>query len=156
MGKRGGLYRVSMPIENLFPHLRNAGYEITSPPSVEYNCVAWAAQENDRWWWPDRLGIGYWPENTPREETLEAFAQAFVTLGYEPCDSNELEPGFEKIAIYVSQYGEPTHVAKQLSSSRWTSKLGNWEDIEHSFEGLENSPYGSVAQVLRRRLRSLP
>ena len=31
-----------MLIENLFPHLTDPGYEIISPPSVEYNCVAWA------------------------------------------------------------------------------------------------------------------
>lgn len=141
---------MSTTIEDLFPHLQATGYEITSPPSTEYNCIAWAAHEDDRWWWPDPAGIGYWPDNSRREENVGVFVQLFNTLGYAPCDIPELEPGFEKMAIFVNPNGVPTHVARQLSNGRWTSKLGKAEDIEHSLEGLEGTAYGSVAQILRR------
>ncbi|WP_445301065.1 MULTISPECIES: DUF7689 domain-containing protein [unclassified Microcoleus] len=27
-------------------------YQVTRPKSQEYNCFAWAAEEDDRWWQP--------------------------------------------------------------------------------------------------------
>jgi len=55
---------------------------------------------------------------------------AYATLGYEPCLDGTLEPGFEKIVIYVLS-GTPTHAARQLNSGLWTSKLGQQVDVEH-------------------------
>lgn len=142
-----------MSIESVFSHLRATGYTITSPATPDYNCVAWAAKENDRWWWPDPSGTSYWPENAPREVTLDAFLVAFAALGFEICSSDVFEPGFEKIAIYVNAQGEPTHISRQLNSGRWTSKLGPSVDIEHRFDGLNGSSlYGSVGRILRRAL----
>jgi hypothetical protein len=70
--------------------------------------------------------------------------------GYTKCDSPALEPGFEKLAIYGDRLGF-THVAKQLPTGVWTSKLGAWEDIEHNNpEALEGKSYGRVKAVIRR------
>jgi hypothetical protein len=52
--------------------LASIGYELTSPDTIDYNCVAWAAEEDDIWWWPDPFLESYWPYDVPREETLEA------------------------------------------------------------------------------------
>ena len=142
-----------MSLEASFPRLRETGYRITSPATNEYNCIAWAAGESDRWWWPDPSGISYWPEGAPRQETLEAFLVAFSTVGFELCSSEVPEGGVEKVAIYVNALGEPTHMARQLSSGGWTSKLGKSEDIEHQFDSLDGSQvYGSVAYILKRSL----
>lgn len=103
-----------------------------------------------RWWWPDALDTSYWPEGAPRQETVAAFVQAYATLGFVTCQSDTLEPGFEKIAIYVDTSGKPSHAARQLPSGKWTSKLGRSEDIEHLLDGLTNSEYGSVARILKR------
>jgi hypothetical protein len=35
----------------------------------------------------------------PREETIEVFQQAFETLGYEVCQGDALEEGFQKIVL---------------------------------------------------------
>ena len=81
---------------------------------------------------------------------LAAFVTAFGTLGYGPCADGGLEQGFEKIAIYQSPKGV-THAARQLSTGRWTSKLGQLEDIEHTSPAeLEGSEYGRVVQYMRR------
>ena len=142
---------VAVSLETIFPRLRATGYIITSPASEDYNCIGWAAGENDRWWWPDPLGVDFWPENIPREETFDAFLAAFSALGFEPCSSEALEDGIEKIAVYLNANGLPTHMARQLTSGRWTSKLGKSVDIEHAFEGLDGSNlYGSVACLLKR------
>ena len=142
-----------MAIDSWFPHLKDTGYTITSPATEDYNCIAWAAREDDRWWWPDPLGTSYWPENASREVTLNAFLAAFSTLGFESCFDSQLEPGFEKIAIYINADGEPSHISRQLNNGRWTSKLGKSFDIEHAFDGLNNSQYGSIAHILRRRIQ---
>ena len=53
-------------------------FEITSNETEEYNCIAWAAHDTERWWWP---GAGvYWPSGVREEETLDAFEEAYATL----------------------------------------------------------------------------
>lgn len=130
-----------------------------SPATPEYNCIAFAANEDFRWWWPIPQDSYYWPENVPREENLEAFVKAFETLGYLVCDNDNLERGFEKVAIYVDDLGKPKHAARQLRNGKWISKLGNYIDVEHELDCLREyllnvggTDYGTVAVVLKREL----
>ena len=51
------------PLEIALPGLAGTNYRVTSPADDGYNCIAWAATETDRWWWPDPFGAGYWPED---------------------------------------------------------------------------------------------
>ena len=79
----------------------------------------------------------------------------FRILGYEPCEKAEFETGYEKVAIYIDRLDRPTHMARQLFSGWWTSKLGNGEDIIHKLAGVEGPgfvgrDYGRVVQVLKR------
>ena len=148
--------RLTEDREIAFPNLTTGTYRVTSAASSVYNCLAWAACETEAWWWPDAGGDYYWPSDAPREETIEAFVQAYRSAGYTPCPDAKPEPGMEKAAIYADATGNPTHAAKQSESGAWTSKLGNWEDIEHaSLSQLQGpgSPYGTVVQVLKRPRR---
>jgi hypothetical protein len=139
------------PLEHLFPSLQTKPYQVTSPATDGYNCIAWAAGATNFWWWPfGDPNWTYWPENVPRQETLDAFRDAFATLGYVVCDHPDVEPGFEKIALFADARGCPTHAARQLSSGRWTSKLGQLEDIEHDLRDLEGTEYGVVALLMKR------
>ena len=133
-----------------FPNLRQGEFQLTSRESDEYNCIAWAARDTTRWWWPSI--DAYWPAAVPQAETLENFIAAFRTLGYRPCEFNEaLEPEFEKVAIYIGDNGRPTHMARQLESGKWTSKLGEGCDIEHDYlRGVEGVAYGRAVQILKR------
>lgn len=134
-------------VEAHFPNLKNTNYKVTSPNTPIYNCIAWAAGESHRWWWPL---LGYWPKKVPRQLTLEAFVEAYSTLGYIPCDNENLEQGFEKVAIYLNDNGEPTHAARQLSDGNWSSKLGRSHDISHPLHAIEGEAYGKVATILKR------
>ncbi|MDZ8187072.1 MAG: hypothetical protein RMX96_19770 [Nostoc sp. ChiSLP02] len=137
--------------ENKFPNLSRTEYSVTSKQSTLYNCFAWAAGEDNRWWSPiDPDNTYYWVEGITPELTMSAFIQAYESLGYELCNNSDLEAGFEKIAIYATSDGEPTHAARQLLNGKWTSKLGRWEDIEHELEGLIGEMYGDVKQILKR------
>lgn len=141
--------------EEKFPRLAAEGYLVTSPATYDYNCIAFAADDEESWWWPDDTGMGFWPVGVTREETIEAFIEAYRLSGYEQCDHGLLEIDFEKIASYAEK-GIPTHASKQLPDGRWKSKLGAWEDIHHqTVSGVCDSLYGQVAVFMRRAAYSL-
>ena len=142
---------MSVNLEDLFPNLRPGNYEITSQADTRYNCVAWAIGDSSAWWENLPAGGYYWPAAAESSETVAGWIQVFVLSGYSACESGDPEPGFEKVAIYVNDTGEPAHVARQLISGRWTSKLGGFQDItHHSLEAIEMPDYGRASVFLKR------
>jgi hypothetical protein len=152
MGTRERVDRVT-DFEALFPKLRGSQYRITSASDAAYNCIAWAVGETNRWWWPD-AAVEFWPTGGSRAETLMAFQEAFAYSDYVVCVDDEMEVGFEKVALFADEHGLPRHASRQLRSGRWTSKIGELEDIEHSLRDLEGMEYGSVTVIMRRPLRA--
>ncbi len=51
-----------MWIDEYLPQLSAEGYQVTSEPTDEYNCIAHAAAETDRWWSHVADADYYWPE----------------------------------------------------------------------------------------------
>jgi hypothetical protein len=94
---------VETDLEIIFPALRSQPYQITSPINLRYNCVAFAAGDIQRWWWPDEAGEDAWPETVARAETVECFRDAFATLGYAVCANDVHEPGYERLRCLRSQ-----------------------------------------------------
>ncbi len=137
-------------IERLFPGLQRAGYRITSEATEAYNCVAWAAGGTSGWWEP--ADECFWPAAVPQVDSFEAYVQVFTSLGYLTGATESLEEGFEKVALFKDEAGDFTHAARQLPSGKWTSKLGEFEDIEHELRDLEGDEYGTVALILKRPL----
>lgn len=144
-------------IEREFPRLQGgADYEHRSPIDHDYNCIAFAAGDTARFWWPPPpaplKGGSYWPPGAPADETIDAFVEAFRTVGYEVCGDGTFEPGFEKVAIYARS-GVPTHAARQVvAEGKWMSKLGRGYDIAHDdVDGVGGHPgYGDVVAFMRR------
>jgi hypothetical protein len=138
-----------MPPSPAFPNLAPGNHRVTSDRATAYNCIAWAAGDDVRWWWPVEAEDVHWPGGVPRVEDLASFAAAFATLGYQPCESDGLEPGWEKVAIYaVGRF--PKHAARQLPDGWWTSKLGKSFDIAHTIEAVAGPTYGEPALFLSR------
>lgn len=138
-------------LESIFPRLRGSSWKVTSPATRQYNCIGWAAHDSMNWWWPitDDDDV-YWPPQAEGSETVAAFVSAFAVNGYAECADEHLEPGFEKVAVFAFAEDDPSHVARQLPDGSWTSKLGEFEDIEHELRALEGSAYGNVVRVLKR------
>jgi hypothetical protein len=140
-------------LEALFPSLRQTSYSITSPASDFPNCVGWALR-SDLNFEPrlsNFIGGYYWPDGIRRDDSVEAWIELFELHGYRRCDSADLEEGIEKIAIYSDSNGEALHVARQLSSGEWTSKIGKLEDIRHrALDDLAGRDYGHVSVLMRR------
>ena len=145
---------IERALRSVLPNLTARNWGVTSPSTNRYNCIAWAAGDNSRWWWPE--GSYYWPDGAPRECSLSAFLAAFGTLGYEECATPDLERPTEKIAIFALQNvsngsPQPTHAARQLSDGRWTSKLGPSVDIVHStLHHVSGTEYGIPVRFMGR------
>jgi hypothetical protein len=86
----------------------------------------------------------------PRVETIDALIKFYETFGYSETPTGEYEEGFEKIAIYATAFGKPTHAARQVGPTTWASKLGNWYDIEHTKDAVSGGSYGEVVKYMQR------
>jgi hypothetical protein len=140
------------------PYLTDDTCRVTSRAVRRYNCIAWAAGNDQRNWWPDPMGVGYWPPTVAREVSVEAFMHAYETLGYTLCLNGSLENGVEKMALFGIKEPDgstaPTHAALQLETGEWTSKLGPFEDVIHTDVNAANGPvYGKVILYMARPRR---
>jgi hypothetical protein len=95
------------------------------------------------------MGLYYWPSGVTRQYSLEAYRSAYEALGYTETTGEDLEPEYQKIALFT-KYGVPTHASRQLESGFWTSKLGRDVDMKHRLQGVCGNQYGEVALILRR------
>ena len=148
-------------LEDWLPRLRSSGYRITSPPTDNYNCIAWAVGETAQWWSPIDDDDHYWPAELPRQledvpVPVEGVTSALATVGFVECEGAAMEDGYEKVAIFADEDGF-THVARQMPSGRWTSKLGQHWDIEHELDAMAGFDsawpsfrYGEIALIMRR------
>lgn len=134
-----------------FPSLIEDDCAQTSDEDGFYNCIAHAANDKAHWWEPGNPIYNYWPEGVPRIKRLDTYEAAFGKLGYVKCESDELEDGLEKIAIFVHTDNTPSHAARQLEDGKWTSKIGQWEDISHPLRQLEGEVYGKVKTIMARK-----
>jgi hypothetical protein len=150
MPRKGIRQGVKQRYRNLRPSFR-----VDSANDARYNCAADAAGDKSRRWWP--WPNYYWPVDHDCQQSIDEFVRAFATLNYFACIDESLEPGWEKIALFGVGITEGTtkikHVARQIPSGKWRSKLGPNEDIIHeTLQELEGSQYGGVVKVLRRQV----
>jgi hypothetical protein len=138
-------------------------FKRTSTDTWRYNCHAWAADDNARWWQPAPPGIKvqlppgvrrFWPKGVGALPTVANYKAAFATRDFKDTAADTLDIGVEKIAIYAM--GDiALHTARQLPSGRWTSKIGHDIDIEHESPDVLVGPrYGQVIGYMARSTRA--
>jgi hypothetical protein len=136
----------SSRIELNFPRLaEKVNFEFTSPHTYDYNCVAWADNKQDDW-------TQFYDNQGNLILAAGRYIQHFLDQGFFEIDNGDFELGEQKVAIYINSItGHFKHVARQLENGRWTSKLGDWEDIEHTEVGVLLGPsYGDTIVFLGR------
>lgn len=133
-----------------FPNTFIEPFTITSPQTTSYNCIAWAFGDDTKWYWPDPDEMYFWPNNIPRTVEINSFIELYRLIGYEICQTDNVENNYEKIAIFIDDQGLPTHAARQLPNGYWTSKLGCEFDIQHSIYSMNNSVYGNAKIFMSR------
>lgn len=157
MGQSEGIpNRLSPAHEANLPNLKRHGYVVTSKRDSRYNCVAYAADDFTHKWDSGMMPLPgyYWPSGAIRGQGIEALVSAFETIGYKICSGADLEDNYEKVALYVNQFGSWEHAAKQESDGSWSSKLGKSEDIRHRTpHAVCGALYGQVMYYMRRTKR---
>ena len=134
----------------VFPRLSNETFEIVAQPSIQYNCIAYAAGDVSEWW--ENAEDQYWPDHATRSDRIESLIEVFAGLGFERCQDSSLESGYQKVALYEDD-GLWEHAAVQTSNGRWRSKMGPGPVIEHrSPESLSDGIYGSPTIYMRRQI----
>jgi hypothetical protein len=140
-------------LEYDFPALSLSGYSIRSAEDSSYNCVAFAVGDLNNFWYDIKVGGYYWPPGCASADTFEGWVQVFLGHGYSDADDESFEPEFEKIAIYGSA-SNPEHVARQVSSGAWVSKMGKGHDIEHpDLASLEGNLAGKIVKIMKRKCK---
>lgn len=117
---------------------------------MAYNCFAWALSDDSVWIEPpDFADPG--SETEFAEKFNEWIVNRFREGGFEPITPATSGGDGEWIVLYAVD-GLYTHAARRLAGGKWTSKLGDWEDIEHDFpDSLEGPLYGAATTMLRRQ-----
>src|SRR5260370_20878564 len=117
-------------MQSMGPKLRADNYVRASQATPRYNCLAFAIKDERHWWEHGLYGRRYrWPSGIPN--TLDGWVTIFTLDGYQLTTNRDVEPGFEKVAIFVSLTDQTDfHVAISDGKS-WKSKLGKREDIQH-------------------------
>ncbi len=137
-----------------FPKLQSVGFEKTSSKTSEYNCIAHAVGTNDRWWSDaESEDEGYyWPIDRveSRIGQVEELEAALAHEGFVKCDSTRVEPGYEKVAIYVKDDNRWEHAARQLNDGRWSTKDGVNADFSHATLECVCPHYGRVYCYMKR------
>jgi hypothetical protein len=143
-------------IKRFWPNLAQSGFEFKSVETTSYNCVTWVNKIQT-----DRVDYSHDEEGNPQIDeyfySAEPYIKYFKEHGFEICDNSDLEDGFEKIAIYKKN-NDFKHVARQLPNGKWTSKMGDFEDIEHTtLEAVEGYLYkfytfGKVSFFMKRKI----
>lgn len=154
MGEEARVSGLSLDALMVFRLKNLREYRVTSPRCTSYNCVAWALADQTHWVQAevssDPVIAYYWPAGVQSGDTLEAWIGLFEFHGFKRCDDGIVEDGVTKLAIYCDDEGV-SHVARQLTSGWWASKLGKNVDIEHrSYEELEGDYYGRVTVFMKR------
>ncbi len=132
-----------------FPNSYIEPFSITSPETPQYNCVAWALDDSEHWWEADE--DYQWLNNIDFDNTLSTMQAFFKHFDYEPIDKPNMRNGIEKIALFSNDGINCSHVAKQLLSKKWTSKLGVSHDVIHTLMAMENGIYGDVVMILQKK-----
>jgi hypothetical protein len=138
----------------IFPKLTKKNNDVTSDIDAGYNCIAFAYGITDRKYWPNFHPDYYWPSDLPKVEHLDSFVQLFAKQGYKRAEDGAWQDGIEKVALFATASGAPKHAARQIGPNRWASKLGDWYDIEHEVDALDDGNYGSVVMFLERKRSS--
>ena len=104
-----------------------------------YNCIAAAFGVEEQWWWPEGPG---WPIAEDHGTSVKSFDALVKHFGGERCDGPDMEEGYVKLDLYIDEYGEPTHMARQTIRGTWISKMGGNMEVEHDLNELDGEGYG--------------
>ena len=145
-----------------FPDLEYDGsFFVNSDTNVFYNCIGFAIGYEDVWVAPSQrqsIPWFWWPDNVPFDDNPNSLIAAFHYFGFEECENDIIEKGYEKVALY-SKDGKWKHAARIIGDNLYHSKLGECYDIYHRggdvLDKAKNpsDSYGTPYKFMKRKLQ---
>lgn len=128
-------YQKLKPYQEMYlaPHLTDSDYAVTSHPTDEYNCAAWAFEDTENIWWPGYPEQYYWPERGSKD-TINYLLDYLQRHGFQPCKNRQLESGWMKIAIYCNNQGSARHLARQMDDGSGLASVEIWKTSLTSYK----------------------
>lgn len=135
-----------------FPGLKDdVNFEILSPQTPVYNCIAWAMRLNDRWVDPYMVPGHWWPDGVVKSMSPDALIQAFEAMGFTITADCSIEEDFDKVVLYKDPTKEQwTHASQLIKDSIEHSKFGEEWDGSHSFNSITGIIYGVPYCYMKR------
>jgi len=135
-----------------FPRLKSdVNFEILSPETDEYNCIAWAMQLDDRWVDTVVIPGHWWPNGVAKSVSPEALVQAFEAVGFTIAEDGCIEEDFDKVVLYKDETTERwTHASRLITESIEHSKFGKLWDGSHSVNSITGDVYGVPYCYMKR------
>lgn len=131
-----------------FPNSLHEPFEITSPETANYNCLAWAMKDNSKWIECDE--DYFWFDGIPRDNKLSTIISIFEKKGFQQTKNIEYEDNTELVALFTKDNIECSHLARQIGHQLWTSKLGSSFDVNHSLRSIERGIYGNAVIFVKK------
>ena len=148
-------------LRHCFPEVKfDKKYEPTSEPTDRFNCIAWAMRFTDRWVQPSKGQKFWWPKyhSSSFDCSQQGLVEAFRKIGFDVCDNDFIERGYDKVALYYNTKTNTwTHAARVVGRNEYHSKAGAGYDFHHDnvISRLHNSSniiesYGIRYVVMKR------
>ena len=133
-----------------FPNMRSDNAHVVKGHSYKYNCIALAMGDESHWWWPN-WKASFWPHVCKSGNDRDCFRTLFEHAKAEAVTSEDVEPGFVKLAVFA-KHDAIKHIARQQidgAPRRWLSKCGNGLAIVHDLWEMNGGMYGDVERLLK-------
>lgn len=141
-------------IEKYWPALREGeNFQFTSKKKRGFKCIWYALMLDigniDMLWFRDFYGLN----PSTLDHSAKGYSKCFQEyFGFEECNDIEYEEGFIKVVLYEDNNRDFKHVARVLSNNLLTSKMGDYEDIQHSIEAICGDEYGYPRLYMRKKV----
>ena len=139
-------------IEKWFSNIVGKPYNIIKTFTFDeniFNCVSYTLNISTDWMWTNDPT---WPKEIPKNLGIVSFKMLYEKYGYNICESDSYERGYDKIAFYAK--GDvPLHAAKQYEHI-WRSKI-NTTIVEHELDWLCGNgeyEYGDIVFIMKRKI----
>lgn len=138
-----------------WPHLKEGeNFRFTSLKKRGFKCIWYALMlekgDIDMLWFRDMYEL----DPNTLDHSAKGYADCFQKYyGFELCGSSSYEEGFVKIVLYEDKNKDFKHVARVLPNGNMTSKMGNYEDIEHyTMDAVSGDEYGYPSLFMKKKI----
>jgi hypothetical protein len=135
-------------MDKSFPNSFLEPLEISSPETGDYNCLAWALNDNSKWY--ESEDDYCWFDKIDRDNKLSTIQKIFEQIGFNLTRNSEYQVDIERVALFSTDNIDCSHLARQIGKNVWTSKLGSSYDVNHTLRAIEDGIYGNPILFLER------